>query len=1078
MGVHWDHETARFAVLNFLIDCMKQALVSMIQEAEDEDIRDRLKALLGLIDGGRQEYLIFVNHRRIDENIPDIEVLGGFMLVEVKSKSAEFEAARRKLEEDYCPCYANVRYALVTDGRFYIIYKVEGGRLTKSGQGSPEGVRSRIIEIFTEGLSTYCGLPPTSDKIYEVFSSLEVDLELLKELFEDKKIADSPYFFSYREILHRLYGAESEEEVIDLFLRHTLMSMVTCACLSSAIGEGGSPVEACLGKGLRIELVLPYLRWWEQHLDDERIKQICAKIFYRARLFDWTKGDEDSFRILYELLISRDTRVRMGEYYTPWWLVEYMIEKVRKIKSGLKGKVILDPCCGSGSFLVKAFYGKVEEGEEPLEAIKSIIGFDLNPLAVTVARAELLLAYLKKGERKELPTPLIFSLDSLGALGKEIRQIYVIKELAKIDAGLEERGARMEVTSLLILEERLKEVLARAAEKIDSLSDKDLRKILRDRATEIKNYGDRFAETAKIMEILGEVSRPLYKLIRECGNGVWAVILSSLLAKTSLKGEADIVLSNPPWIQIHGAKLDERYLTSIKSILSDMMSSAGELDGVDLGREDLKQKTFQAGNLAAAFLLAGLRYLRPDGVLSYVMPAEQVYIPGSPHGAGRVLTYAVVRGETAGRYEVVYLDGIDVFGHGVYASILTVAKGFRGFSGKGYRAEAYTLVRDVVRRVSTISRSSHLHAIVSKQAQLSQIPCRQEYVTLVEEECESWEENIKPIIEYLTEESESLVRRLSVVKVAKRGHSIAPLFGGSERERNGRMGLSFKYCSYDPMKEVVILRFTNLVGEVSFQAPFNYYALLIDFPCVRAFTTIPVKTLYVRPKMGSASKMIEEFVGVHILPKLTNDSDKQLVQNMLRKKIKAPSSPTIPANTSSNYVIYRCKRAFLSSALTNSEISYLMTNIKPGLGRPAGIILTDAVGYMETSGEDEAHYYSAALNYLVDKIFHHKRRFIHNQFGRPLVALIEADLTWRDEGWQKKIAELSRSLHEKALDALIKAYDLADVKEPLDLIRRMGYAESDLRIISELEEWGEIVSEFDDNTSKSRIEDAIQQVTE
>jgi len=57
MGVHWDHETARFAVLNFLIDCMKQTLVSMIQEAEDKNIRDRLRALLSLIDGGKQEYL-------------------------------------------------------------------------------------------------------------------------------------------------------------------------------------------------------------------------------------------------------------------------------------------------------------------------------------------------------------------------------------------------------------------------------------------------------------------------------------------------------------------------------------------------------------------------------------------------------------------------------------------------------------------------------------------------------------------------------------------------------------------------------------------------------------------------------------------------------------------------------------------------------------------------------------------------------------------------------------------------------------------------------------------------------------
>ena len=402
----------------------------------------------------------------------------------------------------------------------------------------------------------------------------------------------------------------------------------------------------------------------------------------------------------------------------------------------------------------------------------------------------------------------------------------------------------------------------------------------------------------------------------------------------------------------------------------------------------------------------------------------------------------------------------------------------KGFSGKGYRAEAYTLVKNMVRRVSTISRNSHLHAIVSKPSQASQLPCQSDYITLVEEQRESWEENIKPITEYLMEEPSSLANRLSVNKVIKRGQSIAPIFGGSQKEKNGRMGLSFTYCSYDPTKEVVVLKFVNLVEEIPFYAPFHDYVLVIDFPCVRAFTIIPVRTLYIKPKIGSASRMIEEFIRVHILPKLTNDFDKAVVKNTLKKRVKAPSSPTI-TDSSSNFVIYRCQRAFISSVLTRNDIQTLLSRrARKGLGTPHGIILTDHTAYLEIQDENKAHYYSAALNYLVDKIFHHRRRFIHNQFGRPLVALIEADLTWRGEGWQRRIAKLSRSLHEKALDALIKAYDLADIKESLDLIRGMGQAESDLRIISQLREWGDIVSEFDDNTSESRIEDAIQQVTE
>jgi hypothetical protein len=43
---------------------------------------------------------------------------------------------------------------------------------------------------------------------------------------------------------------------------------------------------------------------------------------------------------------------------------------------GLKGKIVLDPFCGSGTFLVTAFYQKIEEGEEPNNAIREVIGFD------------------------------------------------------------------------------------------------------------------------------------------------------------------------------------------------------------------------------------------------------------------------------------------------------------------------------------------------------------------------------------------------------------------------------------------------------------------------------------------------------------------------------------------------------------------------------------------------------------------------------------------------------------------------------------------------------------------------------
>jgi len=64
---------------------------------------------------------------------------------------------------------------------------------------------------------------------------------------------------------------------------------------------------------------------------------------------EWTR---DLLQRLYELLVPRKLRHDLGEYYTPEWLVGYVVDK-----SGYKGVIgsrFLDPACGSGTFLVQA----------------------------------------------------------------------------------------------------------------------------------------------------------------------------------------------------------------------------------------------------------------------------------------------------------------------------------------------------------------------------------------------------------------------------------------------------------------------------------------------------------------------------------------------------------------------------------------------------------------------------------------------------------------------------------------------------------------------------------------------------
>ena len=90
-----------------------------------------------------------------------------------------------------------------------------------------------------------------------------------------------------------------------------------------------------------------------------------------AQSFDDTVGDR------YEALLSESFRNKEGIFYTPFDIVDDMMKSVEVNDATL----FLDPCCGSGNFLLKA----VEMGVSP----QHIFGFDTDPNAVMIARRRL-----------------------------------------------------------------------------------------------------------------------------------------------------------------------------------------------------------------------------------------------------------------------------------------------------------------------------------------------------------------------------------------------------------------------------------------------------------------------------------------------------------------------------------------------------------------------------------------------------------------------------------------------------------------------------------------------------------------
>src|SRR5207245_1139590 len=108
---------------------------------------------------------------------------------------------------------------------------------------------------------------------------------------------------------------------------------------------------------------------------------------------------EDVLKPLYEALVDPKTRHDLGEYYTPDWLATKVVGRLLDHWDWNDGVPrLLDPTCGSGTFLRAALeqlrpHVADLAPQEALDAlIQAVVGIDVHPLAVAIARTTFALA--------------------------------------------------------------------------------------------------------------------------------------------------------------------------------------------------------------------------------------------------------------------------------------------------------------------------------------------------------------------------------------------------------------------------------------------------------------------------------------------------------------------------------------------------------------------------------------------------------------------------------------------------------------------------------------------------------------
>ncbi|MFC6825360.1 Eco57I restriction-modification methylase domain-containing protein [Halopelagius fulvigenes] len=137
----------------------------------------------------------------------------------------------------------------------------------------------------------------------------------------------------------------------------------------------------------------------------DRFSRAVAEVFFNILRFDFSNVEGDLLGDLYQRYFDPETRKALGEFYTPQPVIDYIMDGVG-YERGVSNKRLIDPACGSGTFLVEAVERYIEDiyryeenpdWEERLRDLCTrprIVGLDIHPFAVLMAQIRFVVAVL------------------------------------------------------------------------------------------------------------------------------------------------------------------------------------------------------------------------------------------------------------------------------------------------------------------------------------------------------------------------------------------------------------------------------------------------------------------------------------------------------------------------------------------------------------------------------------------------------------------------------------------------------------------------------------------------------------
>jgi hypothetical protein len=343
-----------------------------------------------------------------------------------------------------------------------------------------------------------------------------------------------------------------------------------------------------------------FFHWVKSERNFHNLKKVFRLIAQEISTFDFTYVEEDVLKGVYQELIDLDTRHALGEYYTPDWLCERVVAEY----DFQPADRILDPSCGSGSFLRAAIHRLREQNPalSPDDISRQVYGIDIHPLSVQIAKTTLLLTLGREVRHARQPVRLNVILANTLLAPKGVSNLFGSEFTISIDE------EQFYLNTQVLEDVRLFDDALQACEDLAEMTrgkkpeaEATLQNVLR---TQYRHGG----LSPQVLKGFYQIYLA-FKALKEKGrDSIWKFIVQNLYKPYFLAEKFDYIVGNPPWFTFNSVK-NEQYQNTLQTLAEQYQ--------VKPSRTALMPQM----EIAAIFLAyCSAYFLKEKGKLAFVLP--------------------------------------------------------------------------------------------------------------------------------------------------------------------------------------------------------------------------------------------------------------------------------------------------------------------------------------------------------------------------------------------------------------------------------------------------------------------------